>query len=43
MPENLSRDALVRRLAGRLVRRGFEEEVALEAARRAGGAEIASD
>jgi regulatory protein len=43
MPENLSRDALVRRLAGRLARRGFEEEVALEAARRAAGAEIAPD
>jgi len=43
MPENLSRDALLRRLAGRLARRGFDEEVALEAARRTIGAEIAPD
>jgi regulatory protein len=43
MPENLARGALVRRLAGRLARRGFEEEVALEAAQRIAEAEIAPD
>ncbi|MFG0275705.1 MAG: recombination regulator RecX [Phycisphaerales bacterium] len=38
MPENLDAQTALRRLAGRLARRGFDEEVALEAARRTIGA-----
>lgn len=38
MPENLDAPTLLRRLSGRLARRGYDEEVALEAARRAIGA-----
>lgn len=38
MPENLDAPTALRRLAGRLTRRGFDEEVALEAARRTIGA-----